>query len=265
MFVDLSANWCPYCRQMDKNVLQDSKVTEFLGQFVTVRLDYDSEFGQSLKRRYGISGVPCIMLFDSTGELKGKLDGAPRSSADFIQYVTRFSQSDGQQFHQSSTAGGQAPLTAQPAWLQPQVRNPNSFSNMQAVPFPAAQMSGQAPLPVVPSSEGAWAQPQQNSWTGLRQTQYPAQQYSGNQPTQYSAPQYPGAQTPTRYPAQQYPAQQFAGTQTQYPGAQIPTQYYPQPNFSTQPLGTPPPGTPLWLQRAPSPNYPPQQTWQQQR
>ncbi len=258
MFVDLSANWCPYCRQLDKNVLQDSKVIDFLGQFITVRLDYDSAFGQSLKRRYGISGVPCIMLFDSTGELRGKLDGAPRSSADFIHYVTEFSQSDGNQFRQGDNAGGQAPPT-QPAWLQPQVRNSNDWSNKPTVPFPAAQMTGQTPPPAVPSNGAVWTQqPQPNTWTGQPSTQYPAQQYPGAQnPAQYPAQQYPGAQNPAQYPAQQYPGAQM---QTPYPGTQMPSQYSAQPNFGTQP-----PMTPAWLQRAPAPTYPPQQTWQQQR
>ena len=272
MFVDLSANWCPYCRQLDKNVLQDSKVIDFLGQFVTVRLDYDSEFGQSLKRRYGIKGVPCIMLFDSAGELRGKLDGAPRSSDDFIQYVTEFSQSDGHEFRQGGSAGGQAPPTSVPAWLQPQTRNSNDFSNKQNVPFPAAQMNGQAPLPVVPTNGGGWLQqPQQYSGTQA-QSQYPPQQYSGMQAqSQYPPQQYSGMQAQSQYPPQQYPGMQM---QSQYPpqqysGAQVQSQYYGAPmptQYSTQPnSGSQPPATPAWLQRTPASNYAPQQSWPQQQ
>ncbi len=249
MFVDLSADWCPYCRQMDKNVLHDPQVIDFLGQYITVRLDYDSEFGQSLKRRYSISGVPCIMLFDSTGQLRGKLDGAPSSSAGFIQYVTEFSKSDGNQFRQDNAVGVQAPSTAQPAWLQPQTTQSNTWSNRQALPFPAAQTSGQAPFPAVQSNGTTWTQTQPNSWLSQPPSQIPAQQYPGTQtPSQYPPQQYPGTQTPSQYPPQQY-----QGTQ-QNAGGQV--------NLNPWPPQIP--RSPVSNQRSPQAPTP-QQTWQPQQ
>lgn len=248
MFVDVSADWCPYCREMDKNVLHDSQVIEFLSQYVTVRLDYDSAAGQSLKRRYSIKGVPCIMLFNSNGQLLGKSDGAPRSSADFIQCVTGFSKSDGSQFNQGQNAAmgqsmgqpmtqpgqpmgqpfgqpsgqwqpqAQTPPTAPvPEWLRPQPPLPNSWGG-NPNPGPGAQNAGQIP----------YGAPQTNGWSpgaarplpGYPQNNWPPQ-FSSGQPQQNQWAQPSTGQInsqPVQMP--QYPGGQWSPQTPTYPSTQ---------------------------------------------
>ena len=73
IFIDFSAEWCGWCKVMDKNTFSDAKVAAYMNEnYYSVRLDYDSKeslefFGESFTARelgtkYKVPGLPTILL-----------------------------------------------------------------------------------------------------------------------------------------------------------------------------------------------------------
>ena len=92
------SDWCPYCIQMDREVLSKSQFENFASKnLVLVKLDYPrrkklppSEMQQNdqLQQQYSIEGYPTYVLLDSRGkEVKrviGYVDGGPGA---FIKWI----------------------------------------------------------------------------------------------------------------------------------------------------------------------------------
>jgi thioredoxin-related protein len=92
------SDWCPYCIQMDREVLSKSQFENFASKnLVLVKLDYPrrkklppSEMQQNdqLQQQYSIEGYPTYVLLDSRGkEVKrviGYVDGGPSA---FIKWI----------------------------------------------------------------------------------------------------------------------------------------------------------------------------------
>lgn len=89
VFIDLYAPWCPLCRAMDEQVFSRSDVADFLhARFIPVKYDIDRPTGKALMRRYGVSGIPAYLIFNTDGELLGRITGAS-TAAEFISAVSR--------------------------------------------------------------------------------------------------------------------------------------------------------------------------------
>lgn len=39
-------------------------------------------------RQYGVRGIPCLMVFQPDGQLRGKMSGAPSDPDSFVSFVT---------------------------------------------------------------------------------------------------------------------------------------------------------------------------------
>lgn len=77
VFIDLYASWCPPCRMMDKQVFSREEVGEFMQQhFVAAKYDTDKTTGKELMKRYGRGAIPLYLVFDTEGELLGRIQGA---------------------------------------------------------------------------------------------------------------------------------------------------------------------------------------------
>ena len=77
VFIDLYATWCPPCRMMEREVFSRSDVGEFMAsRFVCAKYDVDKTTGRELLKRYGSRAVPLYLVFDTEGELLGRIRGA---------------------------------------------------------------------------------------------------------------------------------------------------------------------------------------------
>lgn len=77
VFIDLYATWCPPCQMMEREVFSRSDVGEFMAnRFVCAKYDVDKTTGRELLKRYGSRSVPLYLVFDTEGELLGRIRGA---------------------------------------------------------------------------------------------------------------------------------------------------------------------------------------------
>lgn len=77
VFIDLYASWCPPCRMMERQVFSRKDVGEFMNQrFVAAKFDTDKPTGKELMKRYGKGSIPLYLVFDTRGELLGRIQGA---------------------------------------------------------------------------------------------------------------------------------------------------------------------------------------------
>ena len=92
------SDWCPYCVQMDKEVLNQPDFKTFAAnKLILVKLDFprkkqlppvEAEQNQKLQEEYAIEGFPTYVLLDSAGkEVRrevGYLEGGPK---EFIKWA----------------------------------------------------------------------------------------------------------------------------------------------------------------------------------
>ena len=77
VFIDLYASWCPPCRMMERQVFSRKDDGEFMDQrFVAAKFDTDKPTGKELMKRYGKGSIPLYLVFDTRGELLGRIQGA---------------------------------------------------------------------------------------------------------------------------------------------------------------------------------------------
>lgn len=77
VFIDLFATWCPPCQMMEREVFSRSDVGAFMEQhFVCAKYDIDKTTGRELLKRYDNRRVPLYLIFNTEGELLGRIRGA---------------------------------------------------------------------------------------------------------------------------------------------------------------------------------------------
>jgi len=73
VLLEFWADWCHWCKKMDREVLSDREVVGFVeDNFVPVRIDSDLEENIALLRLYGISGHPAYVVLNQEGEFISK-------------------------------------------------------------------------------------------------------------------------------------------------------------------------------------------------
>lgn len=80
VFIDLYATWCPPCQMMEREVFSRKDVGDFMERrFVAAKYDVDKPTGKELLKRYGNGAIPLYLVFDTQGELLGRIQGAAKS------------------------------------------------------------------------------------------------------------------------------------------------------------------------------------------
>ena len=71
VMIEFFANWCPYCKNVDQNVLSDATVRERMKSFSTVRVDISqpSDELSNMMETYRVYGVPAMVFYDRNGDL----------------------------------------------------------------------------------------------------------------------------------------------------------------------------------------------------
>lgn len=76
VMIDFYADWCPPCKQMEREAFEDESVAELLKDVITVRVDVDNPgSNQKLYERFGGGSIPLIVFLDSDGDEIGRTVG----------------------------------------------------------------------------------------------------------------------------------------------------------------------------------------------
>ena len=84
------ATWCPPCRTMEREVFSRKDVGDFMERhFVAAKYDVDKTTGKELLKRYGSGAIPLYLVFDTQGELLGRIQGAsaPKEFMESVQKI----------------------------------------------------------------------------------------------------------------------------------------------------------------------------------
>lgn len=67
---DFYADWCAACVELDEKTWIDSAVAAEMERFTLVKMDFTrgGDFYQAAAERYGIRGLPTVIIYDSSGE-----------------------------------------------------------------------------------------------------------------------------------------------------------------------------------------------------
>ncbi len=66
VFVEFYTDWCSWCRRLESETLSEKNVREELGQFVTIRLNAETDGAQAAKR-LGVESYPTMVFLDPSG------------------------------------------------------------------------------------------------------------------------------------------------------------------------------------------------------
>ncbi len=79
VFLFLYADWCPWCKKLETDVLTDIRIKMLQDDFVWVKVNSDKE--QNYKKEYQQRGFPLIVLLDEEGQPVSRIDGFQDSAA----------------------------------------------------------------------------------------------------------------------------------------------------------------------------------------
>lgn len=224
MLVEISAPWCPSCKALER-LMATKDISDWTNQrFVCVRVSADTPDGLALMRNYGMDGIPSLLVFDSNGRFKDKMQGGPEDPEGYVYYLTKMAGGEsafanvGNQGYGSGTAGGASapPPQESQRYLSPapqDYQSPQQGLQMSQQGLQMPQQGFQTPQPglLIPQQGFRTAQPA-----------YQSQQRS----YQYQQQDYQPQQRYYQYPAQGYRRQkqynkllqqgQYASTPTQF-------------------------------------------------
>lgn len=68
LFLYIYTDWCPYCRQFERELLTDAEVDGYLDAVLAVRLNPESGGRESqLAQRFGVRGYPTLVMYSADG------------------------------------------------------------------------------------------------------------------------------------------------------------------------------------------------------
>jgi len=81
VLANFTANWCGYCKKMDRTTWKSPAVIDRLAGIVPVRVDVDEtrprngQAGADLAARFGVQGTPTLILLDRDGQVIDRASG----------------------------------------------------------------------------------------------------------------------------------------------------------------------------------------------
>ncbi len=88
MIIDVYADWCVACVELDEKTWVVPQVISRLDNFVRLKLDFTKEtpWVKEMKAKYQITGMPTVILFDPSGQEMTRFTGF-KSSTDFLKLL----------------------------------------------------------------------------------------------------------------------------------------------------------------------------------
>ena len=82
LVIDVAADWCVVCREIDNEVLPDVAVQSALAHVITVRFNFTANTlpQRQWLKRYGLFTAPAIFIFDAQGHLRHVFNSKPSAS-----------------------------------------------------------------------------------------------------------------------------------------------------------------------------------------
>ena len=76
LLVDLSAEWCGWCRVLEREVFPDPAFVAATRDFVLLRVDVeDGDEGSRLAARHGVDSLPRLLVLEPSGARAGEVNG----------------------------------------------------------------------------------------------------------------------------------------------------------------------------------------------
>jgi thiol:disulfide interchange protein len=85
VMADFYADWCGWCKKLDKEVYVNPEVAVLAEKFVSAKINADIDRENSAK--YNITGLPTIVFLDPDGELVHTIVGY-MDAADFVETMS---------------------------------------------------------------------------------------------------------------------------------------------------------------------------------
>ena len=87
IFMDAYAVWCGPCKMMTNTVFPQPEVGDFFNtNFINLKVDMEKGEGIDIRRQYGVSAYPTLMLIDAQGEVVQLIKGA-RNAESLISWA----------------------------------------------------------------------------------------------------------------------------------------------------------------------------------
>ncbi len=90
VIIDVWADWCLACKELDHTTFRDPRVVQRLQDFVTIKFDFtrETEEREHLQEKYNIPGLPVLMFYNSEGEYRpdARLTGY-QSAEELLQHL----------------------------------------------------------------------------------------------------------------------------------------------------------------------------------
>jgi thioredoxin-related protein len=74
IMVDVSTEWCYWCKKLDADTYADARVIKLSAQVVPLKVDAEKE-GKDLAAKYFVWGYPTILFLDAQGEIYSRVIG----------------------------------------------------------------------------------------------------------------------------------------------------------------------------------------------
>ena len=69
--IHFTAQWCMPCQWMEKNTFNNKNVAQFANDnYLAVKIDIDHPEGQEQQKKYAVTNLPTILIFNAKGQLK---------------------------------------------------------------------------------------------------------------------------------------------------------------------------------------------------
>lgn len=71
----VGAEWCGFCKKLDRKTLSNGEVKEALKAYHVVKIDADSSQGKEFSAKYGVQGLPTVIFLDEDGSERDRIEG----------------------------------------------------------------------------------------------------------------------------------------------------------------------------------------------